>query len=85
MILDKEEGILLGYEIYPGSISDAVTLDNIMKKNEVHGVKDFILIIDQVFFSISNIELLLNSSIDFFFPERYKNVEKLISSMVKEI
>jgi transposase len=87
IVLDKAEGIPLGYEIYPGSISDVVTLQNTMKKIEIHGVKDFTLVLDRGFFSINNVELLLKNFVDFIMavPERYKSVEKLISSIVNEI
>lgn len=87
LILDKAEGIPLGYEIYPGSISDVVTLQNTMKKFEVHGIRDFTMVMDRGFFSINNVDLLLENAVDFIMavPERYRSVEKLISSMVREI
>lgn len=87
VILDKAEGIPLGYEIYPGSINDVVTLKNTMKKISVHGVKDFTIVLDRGFFSINNVDLLLESQADFIIavPERYQFAEKLISSLVREI
>jgi transposase len=87
VILDREEGIPLGYEIYPGSINDVVTLQNTMKRLRSMGVHDFTLVLDRGFFSIGNVELLLEDQTDFIIavPERYQAVEKVISSMIKEI
>ena len=87
MILDKQEGIPLGYEIYPGSISDVKTLSNTVKKMSALGIKDFTLILDRGFFSLSNIDLLLQNYADFVIavPERYSSVEKLIRQMGKDI
>lgn len=87
MILDKAEGIPLGYEIYPGSISDVTTLDNTVKKLRVLGVKEFALILDRGFFSIANIGLLLENYADFVMavPERYRLIDKLIRRLGKDI
>jgi len=87
LVLDKMEGIPLGYELYPGSISDVVTLQNTMKKFENHGIREFTMVMDRGFFSISNVDLLLENAVDFIMavPERYRSTEKLISSMVREI
>jgi transposase len=87
VILDKQEGIPLGYEIYPGSITDVVTLQNTIKRIGVYGIKDFTLVLDRGFFSYSNVELLLKRFADFIMavPERYQSAEKLLSSLVNEI
>ena len=87
MILDKQEGIPLGYEIYPGSISDVKTLNNTVKKMNALGVRDFTLILDRGFFSVNNIDLLLQNYTDFVIavPERYSSVEKLIRRLGKDI
>jgi transposase len=87
MILDKQEGIPLGYEIYPGSVSDITTLNNTVKKMRTLGVKDFTLILDRGFFSIANIDLLLRSYADFVIavPERYQLIDKLIRRLGKDI
>ena len=87
VILDKEEGIPLSYEIYPGSINDVVTLQNTMKKIRLMGVSDYTIVLDRGFFSIGNVELLLENQTDFIMaiPERYEAVEKIVSSMIKAI
>jgi transposase len=87
VILDKQEGIPLGYEIYPGSISDVSTLHNTIKKINTQGVRDFTLVLDRGFFSLANIDLLIDNYTDFVMavPERYKSVEQLLSKIAKEI
>jgi transposase len=87
MIIDKQEGIPLGYEIYPGSISDVKTLRNTVKKLKALGVKDFTLVLDRGFFSIENIELLLEHQAEFILavPERYASVQALISRLARTI
>jgi len=88
VILDKEEGIPLGYEIYPGSISDVVTLKNTIKKIKIQGVKNFTIVLDRGFFSISNLDILLNNNTDFIMAvpdERYKSAQSLINSLSAEI
>lgn len=87
VILDKQEGIPLGYEIYPGSINDVVTLQNTIKRISAYGVRDFTLVLDRGFFSYSNVELLIQKYTDFIMavPERYQFAEKLLSSLVNEI
>lgn len=86
MLMDKQEGIPLGYEVYPGSISDVTTLNNTVKKMKVLGVKDFSLILDRGFFSKGNIELLLKHHADFVIavPERYSSIEKMVSKLLKD-
>jgi len=87
MILDKQEGIPLGYEIYPGSISDVKTLSNTVKKIHALGVKDFTLVLDRGFFSLHNIEVLMQHYADFVMavPERYATVQKLLSRLGRDI
>jgi transposase len=87
VIMDKIEGIPLGYEIYPGSINDVVTLQNTLKKLQVQGVKDFTMVLDRGFYSINNLELLMEKNTDFIIavPDKGQSAKKLINSMSKEI
>ena len=88
VILDKAEGIPLGYEIYPGSISDVVTLKNTIKKIQIQGVKNFTIVLDRGFFSINNLDILLNNNTDFIMAvpdDRYKSAQTLINSLSTEI
>ena len=85
MLMDKQEGIPLGYEIYPGSISDVKTLNNTVRKMMALGVKDFSLILDRGFFSKYNLDLLFKNQADFIIavPERYRSVDQLFSRALK--
>jgi len=51
------------------------------------GLDDFTLVLDRGFFSIGNIELLLENQIDFIMaiPERYEAVDRVISRVIKTI
>ena len=51
MIVDKEKGIPVMYDIYPGSIVDVTTLKNTIKKIEAYGVENYTLAMDRGFFS----------------------------------
>ena len=76
VILDKQEGIPLSYEIYPCCTNDAVMLQNTMKRLRAVGLDDFTLVLDRGFFSIGNVELLLENQTDFIMaiPEWYEAV-----------
>jgi len=87
VILDKQEGIPLSYEIYPCCTNDAVMLQNTMKRLRAVGLDDFTLVLDRGFFSIGNVELLLENQTDFIMaiPERYEAVDRVISRVIKTI
>jgi len=48
----------LYYKIYQGSISDVSTLRNLVKYNQVYGIKDMTYILDRGFYSKSNLRAL---------------------------
>jgi transposase len=87
MIVDKEKGIPVMYDIYPGSIVDVTTLKNTIKKIEAYGVENFTLVMDRGFFSKGNIEELLHEKIPFIMPATMtlKSVKELMSSAQKDI
>lgn len=87
MIMDKEKGIPVMYDIYPGSIVDVTTLKNTIKKIEAYGVKNYTLVMDRGFFSKGNIEELLHDNIPFIMPATMtlKSVKELLSSAQKDI
>ncbi|MBF0298912.1 MAG: IS1634 family transposase [Oligoflexia bacterium] len=55
------------YEIYPGSITDVVTIVNILKRLHVYKLKNFTLILDKGFYSERNI-LEIYKACDFILP-----------------
>ncbi len=87
VILDKQEGIPLSYEIYPGSITDVQTLFNTIKKLSAIGIKYFTIILDRGFYSLENINHLIEANADFVIavPQKYKEVNQLMSRVWKEI
>ena len=87
MIVDKEKGIPVMYDIYPGSIVDVTTLKNTIKKIEACGMENYTLVMDRGFFSKGNIEELLHEKIPFIMPATMtlKSVKELMSSAQKDI
>ena len=71
MIVDKEKGIPVMYDIYPGSIVDVTTLKNTIKKIEAHGMENYTLVMDRGFFSKGNIEELVHEKIPFIMPAQW--------------
>jgi transposase len=82
-LVDKDLGIPLMYDVYPGSIVDVSTLKNTIKKIKSQGVRDYTLIMDRGFFSTSNIEELVSSNISFIIPpaSTLKSVKEAISAI----
>ena len=85
MIVDKEKGIPVMYDIYPGSIVDVTTLKNTIKKIKAYGVEDYTLVMDRGLFSKGNIEELLHEEVPFIMPAAMtlKSVKQLMSSVHK--
>jgi len=54
LIVDKDLGIPVMYDLYPGSIVDVSTLRNTIKKINSHGIHNYTLIMDRGFFSTAN-------------------------------
>jgi transposase len=87
LIVDKELGIPLMYDVYPGSIVDVSTLKNTIKKINAQGVHDYTLIMDRGFFSTANVEELVSSNLSFIIPpaSTLKKVKEAISAIHSSI
>lgn len=87
MIVDKEKGIPVMYDIYPGSIVDVTTLKNTIKKIEAYGMENYSLVMDRGFFSKGNIEELVHEKIPFIMPATMtlKSVKELMSLAQKDV
>lgn len=88
MVVDKTLGIPVMYDIYPGSIVDVSTLKNTIKKVDGYGVKDYTLVMDRGFFSVGNLEELLDDdNLSFIIPATLslKKVKELMSSAKRDI
>jgi len=87
MIVDKEKGIPVMYDIYPESIVAVTTFKNTIKKIEAHEMENYTLVMDRGFFSKSNIEELIHEKIPFIMPATMalKSVKELMSSAQKDV
>jgi len=86
LVVDKERGIPVRYEIYPGSIVDITTLDNTLKHLKATGLDNFQLIIDRGFCSQTTLATLLDKEIPFIMPAtlKLKTIKQLMSdSLIK--
>jgi len=87
LIVDKDLGIPVMYDLYPGSIADVSTLKNTVKKMKAQGIRNYTLIMDRVFFSTDNIEEMVSADLSFIIPptSNLKNVKEAISAIHKRI
>jgi transposase len=63
LILDKDKGIPVMYDLFPGSISDVSTLSGTLKKLKAHGIQNYVAVMDRGFFSLSNLRELRDNKI----------------------
>jgi transposase len=85
--MDRDTGIPVMYDIYPGSIVDVSTLVNTLAKLKSHGVREGMFVLDRGFFSTDNIKSLESSGLNYIIPasEILKEVKKVISGIHKQI
>ena len=69
LIVDKDLGIPVMYDLYPGSISDVTTLTNTVKKIKAMGVQNYTMIMDRGFFSTANIHEMVSADLSFVFAD----------------
>ncbi len=81
MVLDKERGIPVLFDVYPGSVPDVSTFKNTLTKLGDCGAKSFRLVLDRGFFSSDNVMDMLDAELDFVIPAKasLKEVKNLIS------
>jgi transposase len=87
LILDKDKGIPVMYDIFPGSISDISTLSGTLKKIKAHGVQDYVAVMDRGFFSLSNLRELITNKISFIMAARLQltDLKHLLTEAQKDI
>jgi len=87
LAVDREKGIPLMYDIYPGSIKDVSTIKNSIKKMKAVGLKFSALVLDRGFFSTSNLDELIKEKLPFIIgvPFTLKEVKRLISMVHRDI
>ncbi|MDO9033766.1 MAG: IS1634 family transposase, partial [Methanoregula sp.] len=87
LIMDKDLGIPVMYDIYPGSISDVTTLTGTLMKLEAYGVDDYIAIMDRGFFSQNNLIDMLDKRISFIIAATFqlKDLKMLLTETQRDI
>jgi transposase len=87
LILDKEKGIPVMYDIFPGSISDVSTLSGTLKKIKAHGIENYVAVMDRGFFSLSNLRELMTNKISFIMAARLQlnDLKQLLTEAQKDI
>jgi transposase len=87
LILDKEKGIPVMYDIFPGSISDVSTLSGTLKKIKAHGIQNYVAVMDRGFFSLSNLRELMTNKISFIMAARLQltDLKQLLTEAQKDI
>jgi len=87
LILDKDKGIPVMYDIFPGSISDVSTLSGTLKKIRAHGIQNYVAVMDRGFFSLSNLRELLTHKISFIMAAKLQlnDLKHLMTEAQKDI
>jgi transposase len=87
LILDKDKGIPVMYDIFPGSISDVSTLSGTLKKIRAYGIQNYVAVMDRGFFSLSNLIELMGNKISFVMAAKLQlnDLKQLITEAQKDI
>jgi len=87
LILDKDKGIPVMYDIYPGSITDVSTLSNTLQKIKAHGIENYVVVMDRGFFSLSNLEELMDNRLSFIIAARFQlnDLKQLLTEAQRDI
>ena len=87
LILDKDKGIPVMYDIFPGSISDVSTLSGTLKKIKAHGIQNYVAVMDRGFFSLSNLQELIGNKISFIMAAKLQlnDLKQLMTEAQKDI
>jgi len=87
LIVDRNRGIPLLYDLYPGSIVDVSTLNNTLEKLQVLGVTGSTLIMDRGFCSGANLAALAEKQVPFIMPasRSFKAVKQTLSRLRRTI
>jgi len=87
LVLSLHRHLPLYFKLFPGSISDVVTLKNLVAEVKALGISKSLFILDRGFYSENNIREMNDANIDFIIPLPFSvNVGKgLISETNREI
>ena len=87
LVVDKDKGIPIRYDVYPGSIADISTLKNTILRLKDAGVEQFRLIMDRGFFSQTTLAELIYEKIPFIIPATVQltSVKELMSKVQNRV
>jgi transposase len=87
LVMDKERGIPIRYDLHPGSIADIGTLANTLHWLKTMEIDQFRLILDRGFFSQTALAELLDKEIPFIIPPtlHLTSVKELMSTSQKKV
>lgn len=86
MIHSMKDGLPFCYRTYPGSVADVKTLKNIVSDLREIGCKDVELEMDRGFFSMKNVQMMIEDGMRYTVPIPSSNILKLlISESVSDI
>ncbi len=82
MILNASTLLPMFYEIYPGSITDVTTINNVLKRAKKYKINDITFVLDKGFYSQKNIELIIAQGLDFVVPMPFsgKSAKEIIKN-----
>jgi len=76
-LLVTEEGLPIGYEVFPGSTFEGNTLETMIKKiKQTHRVGDIVFVADSAMLSQKNRKYLKENNVKFIVGARLKNLSK---------
>lgn len=87
LVLDKDNGIPVMYDLFPGSISDVSTLSGTLKKIKAYGIQNYIAVMDRGFFSLANLYELMHNGISFVMAAKLQlnDLKHLLTETQKDI
>lgn len=68
VIMGSPSSLPIGYRIYPGSITDVVTLKNLIEYLRQKGLKKYMFVLDRGFYSEKNIGMMNDEGLEFIIP-----------------
>jgi len=71
VIMGSPSALPIGYRIYPGSITDVVTLKNLIEYLDTHRLRQYMFVLDRGFYSEGNLRKMIEmieEDIDFIIP-----------------
>ena len=87
IIMGSPSSLPIGYRIYPGSITDVVTLKNLIEYLKQRGLRQYMFVLDRGFYSERNIEVMSEEGIGFIVPLPFstKVARAVLSGRLKEL